>query len=460
MDLKNKKVLVIGMARSGIASAELLLEKGAKVYINDVKPQEGFDGALDKIIENGAVVCLGTSPEEIAHEMDLIVLSPAVKTDAKFLDKAKENGVKIIGELELGYQQSKGTFIAITGTNGKTTTTTLVAEIFKEAGNNTFALGNIGESVAAHALETKDTDIIVTEVSSFQLLTIEKFHPKVSAVLNITEDHMDRHYTMENYIDAKLSVYKNQDESDFVVVNVDDAILKTCTIDTKSTVLQFGIYNAVDKGAYVKDGIIYFDKGNGPVEICEPDDIYIPGEHNLYNALAAVCVAGAMDVEPAVIKKTLQTFKGVEHRIETVCTHNGVTYINDSKGTNPDAAIKAIEAMKVPTVLIAGGYDKHADFGDFIESAKKGKIKHMVIIGQTADQIVKTALEHGFDKFTRADSMENAVKISSEIAEPGENVLLSPACASWDMFSDYEQRGRIFKQIAKSLGGNNGEASN
>ncbi len=459
MELKNKKALVIGMARSGVSSASLLLSKGATVFINDLKPLESFNGELDGLIERGAIAYMGIAPSDIAEEMDLIVLSPAVPSTAPFLQKSKDNGVQVIGELELGYLESKGTFLAITGTNGKTTTTTLVAEMFKEAGYRTRALGNIGVTVAAQALESSDADILVTEVSSFQAETIDQFHPRVAAILNITEDHMDRHKTMENYIEAKLRVYKNLDENDYVVINADDKILKTCTIKTKATILYFGLGNNIEKGAYVKDGYIYFNKGNGPIRICKAEEVYIPGEHNLYNALAAVCVAGAMDVDANDMKNTLITFKGVEHRIETVCVYNGVTYINDSKGTNPDAAIKAIEAMKVETVLLAGGYDKHADFSEFIESAKNGKIKHMVVFGQTADQIASTAINHGYENITRAENMEQAIKIASEIAQPGENVLLSPACASFDMFSDYEQRGRIFKQIAMGLGGNNGEES-
>lgn len=460
MDVEGKKALVIGMARSGISSASLLLSKGATVYINDLKPLDSFEGALDDLIKRGAIVKLGESPENIAPQMDLIILSPAVRSDASFLKKARENGVKIIGELELGYLESKGTFIAITGTNGKTTTTTLIAEMFKEAGKRTSALGNIGFSVAGNALVTKDSDILVTEVSSFQLETMDKFHPKVSAILNITEDHMDRHGTMENYINAKLRVFENQDENDFLVLNADDKLLQSCDIKTKATILLFGLYNKIQKGAYVKDGVIYFVKDNEPIEICKAEEVRIPGEHNLYNALAAVCMAGAMDVDAKVMKHTLKTFAGVEHRIETVCVHDGVTYINDSKGTNPDAAIKAIEAMKVNTVLLAGGYDKHADFSEFIESAKRGKIKHIVVMGDTADQIADTATKLGYKDITKASDMEQAIITASKIAEPGENVLLSPACASFDMFDNYEQRGKIFKQIAIGLGGKDGEARN
>ena len=452
MKVEKKRVLLVGMARSGIAAAELLLNHGAIPILYDAKKAESFGDELASLRGTACEFHLGEDPFLLMENADLVVISPGVPIDAPIAKAARENGIPLIGELELGYALSQGELLAVSGTNGKTTTVTLLGKMFENAGRVTYVAGNIGYPLSAAALNSKKGDVIVAEVSSFQLESIKTFHPCVAALLNITEDHLNRHGTMEQYIRMKQRIFENQTEDDIAVLNMDDPVLFKMAEKIKARVAFFSRTREVENGACVENGKIIW-RWDGVVKpICDADQILIPGPHNLENALAATAMASARGVPPAVIRHTLQSFSGVEHRIEKVRVLKGVTYINDSKGTNVDSTIKAVQSMKAPTVLILGGYDKHTDFMPLCrEMLASGMIRHTVVMGETARQITQTLEEAGYQNITQAFSLEDAVQKARSFAVSGGNVLLSPACASFDMFQDYEERGRIFKQIVNAL---------
>ncbi|MDN5313106.1 MAG: UDP-N-acetylmuramoylalanine--D-glutamate ligase [Thermoanaerobacteraceae bacterium] len=449
MDVRGKNVLIIGLARSGIAAAIELKKMGAKVTGNDAKPREDLKdiGLLESLGIN--LVC-GGHPLKLLEDCDLVVVSPGVPNDLAILEEARKRDISVISELELGYWFAKATIIAVTGTNGKTTTTTLIGEILKNDGRNIAVAGNIGIPLVREIDEYGQKDYLVVEVSSFQLENIVHFKPKISVILNITEDHLNRHKTFENYIEAKARVMENQDEGDYTVLNFDDPIVSSLAKRAKSKVVFFSRQKELERGIFVKNGVIVIKENGNMYPILKTKELGIKGSHNLENALAAVSVAWITRVNLNNLAETLKDFHGVEHRLEFVATIDGVKYINDSKGTNPDAAQKAIEAVEEPIVLIAGGYDKKSDFTGFVKSFE-GKVKKVILIGATADAIEKTARENGFFNTQRARSMQEAVDLASESAQPGDVVLLSPACASWDMFENFEERGRIFKEAVHSL---------
>ena len=452
MKVEKKRVLLVGMARSGIAAAELLLSHGAIPILYDAKKPNQFGEELAPLRGTACEFHLGEDPFILMENSDLVVISPGVPIDSPIAKAARENGIPLIGELELGYSLSQGELLAVSGTNGKTTTVTLLGKMFENAGRVTHVAGNIGYPLSAAALNSKKGDVIVAEVSSFQLESIKTFHPCVAALLNITEDHLNRHGTMEQYIRVKQRIFENQNADDIAVLNMEDPVLFKMADKMKARVAFFSRIHEVENGACVENGKIIW-RWDGVVKpICDADQILIPGPHNLENALAATAMASARGVPPAVIRHTLQSFSGVEHRIEKVRVLEGVTYINDSKGTNVDSTIKAVQSMKAPTVLILGGYDKHTDFMPLCrEILASGMSHHTVVMGETARQITQTLEETGYQKITQAFSLEDAVQKARQLAVSGGNVLLSPACASFDMFQDYEERGRIFKQIVNTL---------
>ncbi len=452
MKVEKKRVLLVGMARSGIAAAELLLSHGAIPILYDAKKAESFGKELAPLRGTACEFHLGEDPFLLMENADLVVISPGVPIDSPIAKAARENGIPLIGELELGYSLSQGELLAVSGTNGKTTTVTLLGKMFENAGRITHVAGNIGYPLSAAVLNSKKGDVIVAEVSSFQLESIKTFHPCVAALLNITEDHLNRHGTMEQYIRMKQRIFENQTEDDIAVLNMEDPVLFKMADKIKARVAFFSRTREVENGACVENGKIIW-RWDGIVKpICDADQILIPGPHNLENALAATAMASARGVPPAVIRHTLQSFTGVEHRIEKVRVLEGITYINDSKGTNVDSTIKAVQSMKAPTVLILGGYDKHTDFMPLCrEMLASGMIRHTVVMGETARQITQTLEEAGYQNITQAFSLEDAVQKARSFAVSGGNVLLSPACASFDMFQDYEERGRIFKQIVNAL---------
>ncbi len=454
--MKDRKIMVLGMARSGVAAAKLLDSLGAQVRISDQKTKEQLKEAVSPLVECKNVEWrLGEPAEDLLVGEDMLVISPGVPIDSAVVRKAGELGVEVIGELELGYRTGKGALIGITGTNGKTTTTTLVGEIFKNHGRQTYVVGNIGFPYTAVSGGMKDGDVTVCEVSSFQLESVQCFRPQVSAILNITEDHLNRHYTMENYASVKCRIFENQDENECTVLNWDDMALRALAGKAKCRVIWFSRREIPAFGAFVLNGNIVYGTEQDHKVICPAEEVYIPGPHNLENALAAVAMTMAAGVPAPVIRHTLRTFQGVEHRIEFVRELDGVRFINDSKGTNADSTVKAVETMNRPTVLIMGGSDKHVDFTAMCEVIKNSPyIAHAVLIGQTAGQLAETLDKVGYTAYVHAGyDFKAAIEKAFSLAEAGGNVLLSPACASFDMFKDYEQRGAIFKEIVHALTG-------
>lgn len=453
MDLTDKKVVVVGTGVSGMGAVKLLSETSADITLYDGNDKADRDEILKKIPDDCDLrLIIGEMPDEVVKETDLLVISPGVPIDSDIVKLFEKENVPVWGEIELAYNFEKGTVFAITGTNGKTTTTTLVGEIMKKYNNQTFVVGNIGNSYTSEVLKTTKDSYTVAEISSFQLETIREFAPKGSAILNITPDHLNRHYTMENYAAVKESITKNQwkvREDDYCVLNYDDKVLREFGKTIKNPV-YFSRKEKPSKGAYLDGRIIRYFDGKNDYEVMSVDDMHLFGNHNYENVMAAIAMTIEARVPLNIIINVIKDFMGVEHRIEYVRDKNGVTYYNDSKGTNPDSSIKALEAMSRPTILIAGGYDKHSEFDEFIE-AFYNKVKLMVLLGQTADKIEETAVRHGFTNIIKTDSLEKAVKICAENAVSGDVVLLSPACASWGMFKNYEERGKLFKEYVNSL---------
>ena len=450
MDMKNKKVLVFGSGISGIGAGKLLEQVGASVVLYDGKE------TLDKEVlkaqlgdDTKAEIILGELSEEVMETLDLVVMSPGVPTDLPVVLKMRDMGIPIWGEVELAYTYGKGDVLAITGTNGKTTTTALLGEIMKNYKESVFVVGNIGNPYTAAALEMREDSVAVAEMSSFQLETIHEFRPKVSAILNITPDHLNRHHTMEAYIKAKEDIAKNQTKEDTCVLNYEDEVTRKIGENVKANVLYFSSQRKLDRGIYLDDGNIIL-RQDEEILVCNVNELKLLGTHNYENVMAAVAMAAAYGIPMEVIRRTIKEFAGVEHRIEFVREKDGVAYYNDSKGTNPDAAIKGIQAMNRPTVLIGGGYDKDSEYEEWIQ-AFDGKVKLLVLVGATKEKIAEAAERVGFVSYVMADSFEEAVEKCIEAAEPGDAVLLSPACASWGMFKNYEERGDKFKELVNCL---------
>lgn len=450
MDFKDKKVLVSGVAKSGISATYLLKKLGANVTIQDAKTEDKLGDVVTELKNNGITLFLGANPDDIIEDMDILVMSPGVPTDLPFVNKARENNIPVIGEIELAYMFCKSPIIGITGTNGKTTTTTLVGDICKAYYNNTFVVGNIGNPFADITLDTTNDGAVVAELSSFQLETIKEFTPKVSAVLNITPDHLNRHHTLENYIAAKERVFENQTADDYCILNYNDETTKAMANKTKAKVIFFSLNNSLEEGIYSDDKSIYIKALGYDQKVVDIDELKILGGHNVENAMAAIGCSIALGVPMDIVVKVLKAFTAVEHRIEYVTTVNDIEFYNDSKGTNPDASIKAVEAMKRPICIIAGGYDKGSDFTEWIDTFK-GRVKFVAVIGAVKDKIVDTLNKADFTNYKTADTFEEAIDLCYENAEKGDCVLLSPACASWDMFKSYEQRGEIFKDYVRKL---------
>lgn len=447
-----QRVLVVGLAKSGIPAVRALKGQGAYVILHDAKPMEQFVELLEQLKGLYDETTIGKLPEDL-NQLDCMVLSPGVPTDLSFIQEARAAGVRIIGELELGYLIAKGHFYGITGTNGKTTTTALTGEIFKASKKETYVVGNIGLPVVEVAGKSSEETCFVTEVSSFQLETVSQFKCDIAAILNLTPDHLNRHKTMENYIDAKCRIFENNDAQSILVLNYDNQLTRELKDRAfKGQVVYFSRLEKMKNGVFVENGKIYVHdyKTNQIVSIMNVEDIFIPGPHNLENALAAIAISYYAGISVDVIAQTIIDFKGIEHRVEFVKTLNGVTFFNDSKGTNPDSSIKAVEAMKQPTYLIAGGMDKGSTFDELI-AVFGNTVKHMVVFGETAQILMDTAKAHNFEAVTRVNDLEEAVKLCYEMAKTGETVLLSPACASWDMYPSFEVRGNHFKDCVNRL---------
>ncbi len=448
VDLNNKRVLVVGLGKSGVASALFLKDRGARVTVSDTKSPDQLRDEIPILLDHGITVETGGHGERTFRGQDLIVVSPGVPVDAAPLVQARASGEPVIGEIELAAQNLTGPIVAITGSNGKTTTTTLAGEILAAGGLPVAVGGNIGTpAISLIAAATKET-IFVLEISSFQLETIQTFRPKVAVILNITPDHLDRHRTFQTYVDAKARIFENQQAGDFAVLNEDDPTCRTLRDRTRAQVFWFSRKQEVQNGACVRDGKILFRDGTGQREIMLVNEIPLKGAHNVENVLAGICAGALMGCEPATIRKAIQDFKAVEHRLEYVATIKGVEYFNDSKATNVDATIKALESFPKNIHLILGGKDKGSDY-TVLNDLLRERVKRVYTIGTAAEKIeshIKGAAE-----IVHAETLENAIRRAAAVGQAGDIVLLAPACASFDQFQSYNHRGRVFKEVVQSL---------
>ncbi len=449
--LKGRRVLVVGLGKSGKAAARALKTAGAVVEVQDSQTADKLDTQFLQYMQNEEIKSyLGTKPEDMTA-YDMLVLSPGVPPALDYIEEARRAGAEIIGELELAYRVGEGRFIAITGTNGKTTTTTLVGEIFKAAGRETAVVGNIGNPVVAEADGSTEEDWLVTEVSSFQLETVSEFRPEVSAILNLTPDHLNRHGSMEAYGQAKARIAGKQTEDDFLVINLDDPLAYALAADTDAVVIPFSRKTEPEYGAYLDDTSIIVKGLDGKKHfICDKADLRIIGDHNVENVLAAAAISFYSGIEPEIISAAIKEFPGVEHRIEFCGRVDDVDYYNDSKGTNVDAAVIALKALESGIILIAGGDAKSQDFTE-LASHFDGCVEALILLGRDAFMIEEAARKAGFTNIYNCKDMPECVRKAAELARPGEKVLLSPACASWDMYDNFEQRGRHFKQCIKEM---------
>lgn len=457
MQLKDNKYLVAGAGISGIGALKLLLDAGASAVLYDGNDKLEKEAVIEKLktagIDNADKVniVLGKLSEETAKNIDVCVISPGISLEVPFVKLLKSLGKTIWGEIELAYRCAGGKLIGITGTNGKTTTTALTGAIMKKYFEKVFVVGNIGTPYTLMAEKTDENSVTVAEISSFQLETTESFHPDVTAVLNITPDHLNRHHTMECYGDVKMSICKNQTQEEVCVLNYEDEMLRKHAESIKCRAVFFSSARELSDGVYCdKNGDIYIAKNEKAQKLMNTSQMKLVGIHNAENVMAAIAISEAIGVPREIYTDVIKNFDAIEHRIEYVETINGVIYYNDSKGTNTDASKKALEAMSRKTVLIAGGYDKGSEYDDWVE-AFGDKIKCLVLLGDTKDKIAETARKHGFNNIIMTESLKEAVEVSADNANEGETVLLSPACASWDMFKSYEERGRLFKEYVREL---------
>jgi UDP-N-acetylmuramoylalanine--D-glutamate ligase len=448
MDIANKRVLVVGLGKSGVASALFLKARGARVTVSDSKTPDELKEEIPTLLDEGIAVETGGHGERTFQNQDLIVVSPGVPVDAPSLVQARALGERVIGEIELAAQFFPGRIIAITGSNGKTTTTTLAGEVVAKGGLLAVVGGNIGTpAISLVAGATSDT-IAVLEVSSFQLETIQTFRPHIAVVLNVTPDHLDRHRTFASYTDAKARIFENQQADDFAVLNADDPTCVELASRTRAQVFWFSRKKEVKQGADVDQGQILFRDATGQREIMLAAEIPLKGAHNLENVLAAVCVGALSGVEPSRIRKAVREFRAVEHRLEHTATVRGVEYYNDSKATNVDATIKALESFPADIHLILGGKDKGSDY-TVLNDLLRQRVKRVYTIGAAAEKIeshIKAAAE-----IVHAETLENAIRSAADSARPGDIVLLAPACASFDQFRNYEHRGKVFKEVVRTL---------
>ncbi len=447
MDVKGKRVLVVGLGKSGVASALFLASRGARVTVSDAKSEDQLRTEIPALLDRGITVETGKHGERTFRDQDLIVVSPGVPGNVDPLQHARRLGIPVIGEIELTARFLDGHIVAITGSNGKTTTTTLTGEIIASGGRKTLVGGNIGTPAVTFVEQSSADTWVVLEISSFQLESIETFRPHISAILNITPDHLDRHGSMENYIAAKTRIFENQTAKDFAILNADNEICRGLAKGLKPQVLWFSRHHAVERGAFVQGGAILY-RDTAEVAIMPVAEIALKGAHNVENVLAAVAIGMAAGVEPSSIRRAVKDFRAVEHRLEYVATLRGVQYYNDSKATNVDATIKALESFPANIHLILGGKDKGNDYSELAPLIAE-RAKRVYTIGAAAAKIesqIGTAVP-----VTSAQTLESAVRKAADLASEGDIVLLAPACASFDQFPNYEERGRVFKELVQSL---------
>lgn len=453
MNFSGKKCLIVGSGISGMGALTALNSVQADCVLFDGNEKLTKEAILQKIPEGlSAEIYIGSLPEAVVEQLDYVIVSPGVPTDIPLLHLLRERGIPVIGEIELGYQLAKGRIIAITGTNGKTTTTTLVGQMMQDYFDSVFVVGNIGNPYTLEALKTTGDSVTVAEISSFQLETVAEFCPQVSAILNVTPDHLDRHYTMENYAAAKEKITAGQTREQYCILNYENDYTREFGLhNCPATPVFFSSARVLEEGIYCQGDTIYLaHDGRHEAVMNIHTDMNLVGTCNVENVMAALGIGMSFGLPLESLLGTIKKFKAVEHRIEFVETKSGVDYYNDSKGTNPDAAIQGILAMSKPTILIGGGYDKHSEYDEWIESFGS-KVKLLVLIGQTREKIAACAEKHGFTDYVFADTFEECLRICTEHAESGDAVLLSPACASWGMFPNYEERGRQFKDYVRRL---------
>jgi UDP-N-acetylmuramoylalanine--D-glutamate ligase len=453
VDLTNKRVLVVGLGKSGVASALFLKARGAQVTVSDSKPQDQLGEEIPVLLDHGITVETGGHGERTFRGQDLIVVSPGVPTDAAPLAQARALGEPVIGEIELASLFLPGPIVAITGSNGKTTTTTLAGEILAAGGRSTVVGGNIGTPAISLVERVTPDTVVVLEVSSFQLETIQTFRPKIAVILNITPDHLDRHRTFAAYTDAKARIFENQHSGDFAVLNADDPTCVKLASRTGAEVFWFSRKKEVEQGACTQEGRILFRDSGGQREIMLVSEIPLKGAHNVENVLAAVCVGALMGCQPEQIRQAVRAFKAVEHRLEYVATIRSVEYYNDSKATNVDATIKALESFPANIHLILGGKDKDSDYAQLNDLLRQ-RVKRVYTIGAAAPKIeaqIAASKGGGAAEIVHAETLEVAVRRAAAAAQPGDVVLLAPACASFDQFRNYEHRGKVFKEIVRAL---------
>lgn len=453
VQLEGKNFLVYGAGISGIAAAGLLVRQGFSVVLADGNENQTQEDIRAKSKELKQVrIVLGNLPEEVIKDCDIAVLSPGVPTDIEVVEKMRGAGLEIWGEIELASVFERGNVLAVTGTNGKTTTTSLLGAIMEHVFPKVKVVGNIGIPYTGVVEDTDEYSVTVAEISSFQLETVHTFRPRISAILNITPDHLNRHHTMENYQQAKMRIAMNQGREETCVLNYEDPVLRAFAGQTEVQVVFFSSVQRLEEGMYLKGDEIVWAWDGVETVVCSTTELQLIGRHNYENVMAAAAMAICYGVPMEKIREVLVRFTAVAHRIEYVVTKRGVRFYNDSKGTNPDAAIQAIRAMKWPTLLIGGGYDKDSEYEEWIE-AFEGKVKKFVLLGATREKIRDTAIRLGYpsEDIILADSLKEAVDICYENAVSGDAVLLSPACASWGMFENYEQRGDMFKEMAREL---------
>ena len=458
MEVQGKRILVVGMARSGLAAAGLLLKHGARVTVTDQKPAEALAAAAEQLRSMGAAVETGGHHPDSVKEADLIVISPGVPTSVPLVREALELQIPVMSELELGSRFCRGRIVAVTGTNGKTTTVHLLAKIFSDAGVPTFLAGNVGVPLTFVAESVPENGVTVVEVSSFQLETIHAFKPRAAAILNITPDHLDRYPHMQAYVEAKARIMRNQDPQDFLVLNGDDKYTPLLSTQAQARLLTFSRLRPPEiEGTWLEKGILQYRVfGLGQGELLLADELLIPGPHNQENALAAAALALSQGVKPASLVKSLREFRGVPHRLEPVALVGGVRYVNDSKGTNVDAVSKALQSYQAPLVLLLGGRDKNGDFTALRELITQ-RVRAVVVMGEAADKIAKQI--QGTVPVHAAERMEPAVRTAASLAREGDIVLLSPGCASFDQFANYEERGEAFKSAVRKLEQETGEGN-
>lgn len=452
--LEGQKCLIVGSGISGIGAVDLLEHFGADIVLYDSNEKMTREELEAKLPKGSKAECItGELPAQVEESIQAVVLSPGVPTDIPLVNRLRDRGVQILGEIELGFLAEKGRVAAITGTNGKTTTTTLVGDIMKAhfGEDKTFVVGNIGNPYTLETLKTTEDTVTVGEISSFQLETIHTFRPAVSAILNVTPDHLNRHHTMEAYVEAKEAIASCQTKEDTCVLNYDNEYTKAFADRCPAKVVFFSSKEALKDGYYLRGEKIVKSVNGEAEELMDiHTDMNLVGMCNVENVMAAIAIAEGMKVPMDTILSVIKQFHAVEHRIEFVATKGGVDYYNDSKGTNPDAAIQGIKAMSKPTILIGGGYDKQSEYDEWIESFD-GKVKWLVLIGQTREKIAECARKHGVECIKFADTFDECLQLCTELAESGDAVLLSPACASWGMFPNYEVRGKMFKEYVHGL---------